>query len=39
MFIIFFGWQEQNCQHDVTIVLFSRTFYKAQSLGKEIQPL
>nr|XP_022339565.1 GATOR complex protein DEPDC5-like isoform X4 [Crassostrea virginica] len=29
---LFAKWKEQNCQHDVTIVLFSRTFYKAQSL-------
>ena len=26
--------QEQNCCHDVTIVMFSRTFYDAQSRGK-----
>ncbi|KAK3094846.1 hypothetical protein FSP39_006992 [Pinctada imbricata] len=29
---LFAKWKEQNCLHDVTIVLFSRTFYKAQSL-------
>nr|XP_011413842.2 GATOR complex protein DEPDC5 isoform X3 [Crassostrea gigas] len=31
---LFAKWKEQNCQHDVTIVLFSRTFYKAQSLDE-----
>ncbi|KAK3608532.1 hypothetical protein CHS0354_010391 [Potamilus streckersoni] len=28
---LFAKWKEQNCLHDVTIVLFSRTFYDAQS--------
>ncbi|XP_076106602.1 GATOR complex protein Iml1-like isoform X2 [Mytilus galloprovincialis] len=27
---LFAKWKEQNCLHDVTIVLFSRTFYEAQ---------
>lgn len=29
---LFAKWKDQNCLHDVTIVLFSRTFYEAQSL-------
>ncbi|KAH9502461.1 GATOR complex protein depdc5 [Bulinus truncatus] len=29
---LFEKWKEQNCVHDVTIVLFSRTFYDAKSL-------
>ncbi|XP_060075901.1 GATOR complex protein Iml1-like isoform X2 [Ylistrum balloti] len=28
---LFAKWKNQNCLHDVTIVLFSRTFYKATS--------
>ncbi|XP_069135041.1 LOW QUALITY PROTEIN: GATOR complex protein Iml1-like [Argopecten irradians] len=28
---LFAKWKTQNCLHDVTIVLFSRTFYKATS--------
>ncbi|GAB1599295.1 GATOR complex protein Iml1-like isoform X1 [Argonauta hians] len=28
---LFAKWKEQNCCHDVTIVLFSRTFYNASS--------
>ena len=27
-------WKEMNCNHEVTIVLFSRTIYDAKSLGK-----
>ncbi|XP_005093712.1 GATOR complex protein Iml1 isoform X2 [Aplysia californica] len=29
---LFDKWKDQNCVHDVTIVLFSRTFYEAQSV-------
>ncbi|XP_076434609.1 GATOR1 complex protein DEPDC5-like [Babylonia areolata] len=29
---LFAKWKDQNCSHDVTIVLFSRTFYDSQSL-------
>ncbi|XP_048241324.1 GATOR complex protein Iml1-like isoform X1 [Haliotis rufescens] len=29
---LFAKWKDQNCCHDVTIVLFSRTFYGARSL-------
>nr|KAG5702349.1 hypothetical protein BaRGS_003016 [Batillaria attramentaria] len=29
---LFVKWKEQNCCHDVTIVLFSRTYYDSQSL-------
>ncbi|XP_013383589.1 GATOR complex protein DEPDC5 [Lingula anatina] len=29
---LFVKWKEQNCLHDVTIVMFSRTFYDAHSL-------
>ncbi|ESO91451.1 hypothetical protein LOTGIDRAFT_153895 [Lottia gigantea] len=29
---LFLKWKEQNCCHDVTIVLFSRTFYSVQSV-------
>lgn len=25
--------QEKNCSHEVTVVLFSRTFYEAKSIG------
>jgi hypothetical protein len=31
---LFAKWKDQNCCHDVTIVLFSRTFYDSQSLGQ-----
>ncbi|XP_041349030.1 GATOR complex protein Iml1-like isoform X2 [Gigantopelta aegis] len=31
---LFAKWKEQNCCHDVTIVLFSRTFYDAKSLDE-----
>ncbi|XP_059170420.1 GATOR complex protein Iml1-like [Physella acuta] len=31
---LFDKWKEQNCLHDVTIVLFSRTFYEAKSLDE-----
>ena len=27
-----YGFQKNGCNHEVTIVLFSRTFYKAHSL-------
>lgn len=26
--------QEKNCSHEVTVVLFSRTFYNAKTLGQ-----
>ena len=26
--------QEKNCSHEVTVVLFSRTFYIAKSIGR-----
>ncbi|XP_050411212.1 GATOR complex protein Iml1 isoform X2 [Patella vulgata] len=29
---LFLKWKEQNCCHDVTIVLFSRTFYDVHSI-------
>ena len=32
---LFAKWKDQNCCHDVTIVLFSRTFYESQSLGNK----
>ena len=32
---LFAKWKDQNCCHDVTIVLFSRTFYDSQSLGND----
>lgn len=28
--------QEKNCSHEVTVVLFSRTFYNAKSMGESI---
>lgn len=28
--------QEKNCSHEVTVVLFSRTFYEAKCIGKSI---
>uniref|UniRef100_A0A672N326 DEP domain containing 5, GATOR1 subcomplex subunit n=1 Tax=Sinocyclocheilus grahami TaxID=75366 RepID=A0A672N326_SINGR len=29
---LFAKWKEKNCSHEVTVVLFSRTFYSAKSL-------
>ncbi|XP_035993738.1 GATOR complex protein DEPDC5 isoform X2 [Fundulus heteroclitus] len=29
---LFTKWKEKNCSHEVTVVLFSRTFYNAKSL-------
>ncbi|CAC5397004.1 DEPDC5 [Mytilus coruscus] len=29
---LFAKWKDQNCLHDVSIVLFSRTFYEAQNI-------
>ncbi|XP_013864451.1 DEP domain-containing protein 5 [Austrofundulus limnaeus] len=29
---LFAKWKEKNCSHEVTVVLFSRTFYNAKSL-------
>uniref|UniRef100_A0A673NJJ5 DEP domain-containing protein 5-like n=1 Tax=Sinocyclocheilus rhinocerous TaxID=307959 RepID=A0A673NJJ5_9TELE len=36
---LFAKWKEKNCSHEVTVVLFSRTFYSAKSLEEfpEIQ--
>ncbi|XP_030623111.1 GATOR complex protein DEPDC5 [Chanos chanos] len=36
---LFAKWKEKNCSHEVTVVLFSRTFYTAKSLDEfpEIQ--
>ncbi|KFM77248.1 DEP domain-containing protein 5, partial [Stegodyphus mimosarum] len=31
---LFSKWKKLNCNHDVTIVLFSRTFYEAQSIDE-----
>ncbi|XP_053225605.1 GATOR complex protein DEPDC5 isoform X1 [Podarcis raffonei] len=31
---LFTKWKEKNCSHEVTVVLFSRTFYDAKSLNE-----
>ncbi|XP_076876476.1 GATOR1 complex protein DEPDC5 isoform X2 [Brachyhypopomus gauderio] len=31
---LFAKWKERNCSHEVTVVLFSRTFYTAKSLDE-----
>ncbi|KAG8146439.1 putative DEP domain-containing protein [Naja naja] len=31
---LFTKWKEKNCSHEVTVVLFSRTFYSAKSLNE-----
>ncbi|XP_036451057.1 GATOR complex protein DEPDC5 isoform X2 [Colossoma macropomum] len=31
---LFTKWKEKNCSHEVTVVLFSRTFYAAKSLDE-----
>ncbi|XP_070618564.1 GATOR1 complex protein DEPDC5 isoform X4 [Erythrolamprus reginae] len=31
---LFTKWKEKNCNHEVTVVLFSRTFYSAKSLNE-----
>ncbi|XP_058014090.1 GATOR complex protein DEPDC5 isoform X12 [Ahaetulla prasina] len=31
---LFTKWKEKNCSHEVTVVLFSRTFYNAKSLNE-----
>ncbi|XP_022536846.2 GATOR complex protein DEPDC5 isoform X1 [Astyanax mexicanus] len=31
---LFAKWKEKNCSHEVTVVLFSRTFYAAKSLDE-----
>ncbi|XP_032250980.1 GATOR complex protein DEPDC5 isoform X7 [Phoca vitulina] len=31
---LFTKWKEKNCSHEVTVVLFSRTFYEAKSLDE-----
>ncbi|KAJ7309907.1 hypothetical protein JRQ81_007998 [Phrynocephalus forsythii] len=31
---LFIKWKEKNCSHEVTVVLFSRTFYEAESLNE-----
>ncbi len=28
--------QEKNCSHEVTVVLFSRTFYSAKTIGESV---
>ena len=28
--------QEKNCSHEVTVVLFSRTFYNAKTIGEPV---
>ncbi|XP_062814922.1 GATOR1 complex protein DEPDC5-like isoform X1 [Anolis carolinensis] len=30
---LFTKWKEKNCSHEVTVVLFSRTFYEARSIS------
>uniref|UniRef100_A0A2K6CIW1 GATOR1 complex protein DEPDC5 n=1 Tax=Macaca nemestrina TaxID=9545 RepID=A0A2K6CIW1_MACNE len=32
---LFTKWKEKNCSHEVTVVLFSRTFYDAKSVGDQ----
>lgn len=32
---LFTKWKELKVSHDVSIILFSRTFYDAQSIGNE----
>ncbi|XP_063000132.1 GATOR1 complex protein DEPDC5 isoform X2 [Elgaria multicarinata webbii] len=31
---LFTKWKEKNCSHEVTVILFSRTFYDAKSLNE-----
>ncbi|XP_063171811.1 GATOR1 complex protein DEPDC5 isoform X2 [Candoia aspera] len=31
---LFTKWKEKNCSHEVTVILFSRTFYNAKSLSE-----
>uniref|UniRef100_A0A8B9SK58 GATOR1 complex protein DEPDC5 n=1 Tax=Anas platyrhynchos TaxID=8839 RepID=A0A8B9SK58_ANAPL len=31
---LFTKWKEKNCSHEVTVVLFSRTFYEAKSIDE-----
>ncbi|XP_066544990.1 GATOR1 complex protein DEPDC5 isoform X2 [Amia ocellicauda] len=31
---LFAKWKEKNCSHEVTVVLFSRTFYQAKSIDE-----
>ena len=31
---LFTKWKEKSCNHEVTVVLFSRTFYDAKSLDE-----
>ncbi|XP_075575471.1 GATOR1 complex protein DEPDC5 isoform X12 [Pelecanus crispus] len=31
---LFTKWKEKNCSHEVTVVLFSRTFYEAKSMDE-----
>ncbi|XP_066466130.1 GATOR1 complex protein DEPDC5 [Tiliqua scincoides] len=35
---LFTKWKEKNCSHEVTVVLFSRTFYDAMSLNEFPEP-
>lgn len=32
---LFGKWKESNCNHEVTIVMYSRTHYNAKSLGEK----
>ena len=32
---LFVKWKESNCNHEVTIVMYSRTYYNAKSFGKK----
>lgn len=34
LYSLFTKWKEKNCNHEVTVVLFSRTFYDAKSLDE-----
>ncbi len=31
---LFGKWKEHSCSHDVTIVMFSRTYYSTKAIGK-----
>ncbi|KAG8597093.1 hypothetical protein GDO81_002161 [Engystomops pustulosus] len=35
---LFNKWKEKNCSHEVTVVLFSRTFYDAKSIDEFPEP-
>uniref|UniRef100_A0A8D2KY27 DEP domain-containing protein 5 n=1 Tax=Varanus komodoensis TaxID=61221 RepID=A0A8D2KY27_VARKO len=36
---LFTKWKEKNCSHEVTVILFSRTFYDATSPSKYLQQI